>query len=281
MLARPMVENIVSGGGSVALFTVLDGTENQLTDADITIDGVVTAGGLGSGIAISEAQDFDGNQLVDIMMGAPAADMGAWSIAGMVAHWQNSPSFPDEDGDGFVSWDAGGIDCDDSNAAIYPAATEDLSNGIDDDCDGWIDDLVQARDDSELWWYDIESSGLTETDVFDFEGGTLGASSSGLYTAVGLTMFASDDVIISNGSYGSAPHGNYNAQVISDGNSNQLRLYFTETIEAIGLYFIDPEGEFTLTATNDDGPVISNYTWTMLADDQPGGRFLDCTFLME
>ena len=37
----------------------------------------------------------------------------------------------DADGDGFPA----GLDCDDSNAAIHPTATEVCSNGVDDDCD--------------------------------------------------------------------------------------------------------------------------------------------------
>ena len=58
----------------------------------------------------------------------------------------------DNDSDGAVecTWDAGGWDgtgsvvddddCDDTDSGIYPTAAEDCSNGIDDDCDGDVDE---------------------------------------------------------------------------------------------------------------------------------------------
>ena len=45
----------------------------------------------------------------------------------------------DGDGDGYASVTAGGADCDDSNASIHPGATE-FCNGVDDNCDGTIDE---------------------------------------------------------------------------------------------------------------------------------------------
>ena len=50
----------------------------------------------------------------------------------------------DQDGDGFVPDNACGYgemgDCDDTNAAINPNATEVCDNEVDDDCDGDIDE---------------------------------------------------------------------------------------------------------------------------------------------
>ena len=49
----------------------------------------------------------------------------------------------DDDGDGYTE-DQG--DCDDTNSAIYPGAPE-YENGLDDDCDGLVDDETDSYDD--------------------------------------------------------------------------------------------------------------------------------------
>jgi hypothetical protein len=59
---------------------------------------------------------------------------------------QNVARCPDVDGDGF--WDkacepaasAGGGDCNDSSPAVNPAHPEVCKNGIDDNCNGLIDE---------------------------------------------------------------------------------------------------------------------------------------------
>lgn len=58
---------------------------------------------------------------------------------------------PDADGDGF----SGSADCDDSNADVFPQATE-LCDGIDNNCDGIID--VDA-DDEATWFLDNDGDG--------------------------------------------------------------------------------------------------------------------------
>jgi len=56
----------------------------------------------------------------------------------------------DEDGDGFPANE----DCSDGDASVSPAAVE-LCNGIDDDCDGLIDEDV-----TDTWWADADSDGF-------------------------------------------------------------------------------------------------------------------------
>jgi hypothetical protein len=50
----------------------------------------------------------------------------------------------DQDGDGFCPGNPGmeqpGGDCDDANASVHPMALEVCGNGIDDDCDGLVDE---------------------------------------------------------------------------------------------------------------------------------------------
>ncbi len=71
----------------------------------------------------------------------------------------NSPSssFTDEDGDGVAL----GVDCDDTNASVNPSADE-LCDGIDNNCDGIVDE--DATDRLE-WFLDIDADGFGDADT--------------------------------------------------------------------------------------------------------------------
>ncbi len=75
--------------------------------------------------------------------GSTPVDVGAYT----------GPTGADADGDGvdFMS------DCEDGNAAIFPGAVE-LCNGLDDDCDGYVDDLDPDLD-GVAWYLDADGDG--------------------------------------------------------------------------------------------------------------------------
>jgi hypothetical protein len=58
-----------------------------------------------------------------------------------VAPWLAPPGGCDDDadGDGFISRDCGGDDCDDGDFLVNPGAAEVCDNAVDDDCDGAVD----------------------------------------------------------------------------------------------------------------------------------------------
>jgi len=67
----------------------------------------------------------------------------------------------DADGDGYCSEASGGSDCNDSNPNVHPGRDENCGNGIDDDCDGLVDDADPECDctDADGDGYCSEASG--------------------------------------------------------------------------------------------------------------------------
>ncbi len=95
--------------------------------------------------------------------------------------------YADADADGFGDEDSAAVaceqlsdhvaageafDCDDTNAAINPDAQEDYCNGVDDDCDGAVDEWPDEDADGSMTWYadaDGDGYGDASTTVVDHE----------------------------------------------------------------------------------------------------------------
>ncbi len=67
----------------------------------------------------------------------------------------------DADGDGYTSVADGGTDCDDTNAAVNPGATE-VCNDVDDDCNGTVDDNAT---DATTWYADSDADGYGDPTI--------------------------------------------------------------------------------------------------------------------
>ena len=93
------------------------------------------AGAYAGCLQIAMASDVDGDGLGDLLVGA-YGDGEAGEEAGQ-AYLISGFACSDEDGDGHE--DCWG-DCDDGDPAVHPGSPEDCDDGIDNDCDGEIDD---------------------------------------------------------------------------------------------------------------------------------------------
>lgn len=142
--AGSYVLNVSYTGGSPS--TCMDGIDNDM-DGWVDAEDEECAGGLPGAeergdpgpFECSDGIDNDGDGDID------GYDADCLTYAGSESAPPPPPTCADADGDGFL--DAGccapfagcGDDCDDSNPDVSPIAPE-LCNGIDDNCDGVIDD---------------------------------------------------------------------------------------------------------------------------------------------
>ena len=69
---------------------------------------------------------------------------------------------PDADGDTFINIDDGGDDCNDADATINPGAVEIIGDGIDNDCDGEID---ECDDGTNSYFVDADGDDLVVVDT--------------------------------------------------------------------------------------------------------------------
>ena len=118
---------------------------------------------------VADATDCDDGN-VDIWPGAPERCDGLDNDCdGEVDEDLLQTWYADADGDGFgdadtpwltcepgTGWLLDATDCDDSNSAIHPDATE-TCDGLDNDCDGLLDDQDDSLSDGSTWYTDADN----------------------------------------------------------------------------------------------------------------------------
>ena len=269
--------SLVGGGGLVAVFRDVPEGDATLDDADHRLIGAGGSGDVGADVAV--ATDLQGNGYPDLLVAAPLDTPEFKTAAGAVWVWPFLPAYLDDDADGFVAHASGGLDCDDASAHVHPNQDEGASNGVDDDCDGWVDDLFIPRQLEEGWRYDTEDVlGVTTPEIYDFEDSADGAPVADHYTSRGLTLFAEGAVRTQDNVWGAAPVGELGARVTAGGSANDLVMRFGSPIDAIGMRILDAEVLMRMDAVLEDELVVNGFEFRADGPDRPGGIFQGFTF---
>jgi len=88
------------------------------------------------GMAVAPVGDLDGDQIPDFVVGVPNAESDTGIATGAVDIFVSCTDF---DGDGFTHIICGGGDCDNQEPNAVPGNPEVCGDGIDNDCDGIVD----------------------------------------------------------------------------------------------------------------------------------------------
>jgi len=277
VVAAPNARGEAADAGVVGVFSTLDAGDWTLDEADHLLLGADSAGALGTAVAV--AADHDGDGYPDLIASAPYASPGDLSRAGAAYTWSFVPSFLDADADGFVSVAAGGIDCDDGDAGVYPGTDEIPADNVDEDCDGWVDGVVVPRAVSAWWVWDIDAElGAAEPPAFDFEDASEGDDVAGLYLDDDLILEADGDIAATALVWDSLPSGALGARVRAGSTGNGLRLRFGASVDALAFQVLDASDPLAITAWSGDDASFEDLLFSAVGPDRTGGVFTGFTF---
>jgi len=282
VVSAPNDQAYSSSGGSVGVFLAASmvsaaGSALAYTDADHVLYTDNGGGSLGTAVAVLE--DHDGDSFAELVSASPYQDTSSVTGAGEVYLWSFAPNFIDDDGDGFVSTSVNGTDCDDGDSSVNANASETAANLVDDDCDGWIDDVVIHRDRADHWEWDLEEElGTMDTETFDFEDGILGDSAGSLYVTEGLTISADGSEVVASTIWGAYPRDDQGLRITAGSSANSITLEFSDEIDAFSAYIIDGEEPLEFEAEVGGTALISGVSFEADGPDQAGGSFMGLTF---
>ncbi len=111
------------------------GTAINVSVADIELQGGAAGDHVGA-IDAQGAGDLDDDGYADVLIGVPGSDLGGTDAGEVVVASQVKRWF-DLDGDGYTPLDG---DCDDNEPRANPSYEVDDKDGIDNDCDGEVDE---------------------------------------------------------------------------------------------------------------------------------------------
>ena len=148
----------VAGKGDTTVYGLVEGAATQKVRVELFRAGACGSGGWGDPLEllgfVNVAVAVDGTGVFETTLPAllgpgdrvvaTATDFDKADVTTYVRTSEVSPCFAvdvdgDSDNDGHQAQVLGGDDCDDAKANVFPGATE-ACNGVDDDCDGEVDE---------------------------------------------------------------------------------------------------------------------------------------------